>query len=1142
MRRFLFWSSLLLFTVVISLAIWLWTADLGLLKPQVERWVAEKTGREFRIDGRFSVDLARKSIVIAEDVYFGNAAWADSPHMVRIGRAEVHLTLTSLFEGPVVVDLIDIDDADVRLTGREDGQPNWDLGFASDEPSPSRDERPGPPALLKKIDVERVSVVVDSPNRSRTLRLDIATLNQLQRDDGNLELSLDATLDGRAVTLNGELGTWENLLAGADVRYDIAGRLDTFEFSSDGWIDELGNPKRPSLGFAAAGPRINDLLGALGLEQSGEGGIELAGSLMPSDDGPLTLQVQGNLGRMEIEATGSVSDLQHLERIDLDLLATAPDLSRLAGLFGIHQLREAPFMIDVEARRDGRSLVVDRARMVFAEAQFDLSANVPMFPELEDSRIALSIEGSDIERFRYLTGMPGQATGPFSLNFDVEVMPDGVELLHLDLETSLGRIDANGKLGDAPEYVGSEIELTVRSDDLATLGKAYGIDHLPARPMEIRGAAVTTDRGIRTRGPLVGTVNEVRVSLDGTFAVQRGLLGTDLAFGLSGPDLATLIAAFGVTGNIPVQPYEFAGQLQVRDDGYRFRNVAGQLGTSDITADGLLVPRRGITGSRFSFSASGPAFEELTDEIDNLEVHPGNYALSGAITMREDRISFDNVKLDRERGDLRLDLDLGTPVSRGWMRFDVGASGNDIRAFLAGSERFELAESRFEITIEGQRDGSAWSFDTVDIGIGSATAFARGDLEFGEAASRTRFRFSGNIPDLSTLGAINGYRMRPQPISWDAVVTGGGGELNINELTANLGDSDINGSLSYVAGDVPEITLDLESESVVLVPLLEEREQEYDREPERADGRLIPDVAVPFEAMRKLNVDLEISVGEFERDNLYLTDIRLDTELRDGVLRIRDLGFNARSGYLRGRATIEPGDPEGSANVDLIARDFAPGLARTGPDLAMTGDIDLRLSARGNDLRALLGNANGVLMLDTRGGRFSGNRFLSMLYGDLLEEIIDTINPFYRSDPVTPLDCIVVPAKFVDGVMTAEPNSFVRTDKLRIATKSSVDFKTEKISFAVRTTPRRGIGISAAEFLNPFVKITGTLARPRLAVDEQGLLLTGGAAVATGGLSILARGVWDRLNQSGDACALTGEEGRKLLGDQFPEFGPPSTE
>jgi hypothetical protein len=60
------------------------------------------------------------------------------------------------------------------------------------------------------------------------------------------------------------------------------------------------------------------------------------------------------------------------------------------------------------------------------------------------------------------------------------------------------------------------------------------------------------------------------------------------------------------------------------------------------------------------------------------------------------------------------------------------------------------------------------------------------------------------------------------------------------------------------------------------------------------------------------------------------------------------------------------------------------------------------------------------------------------------------------------------------------------------------------------------------------------LSSPELAVDEAGVLITGGAAVATGGLSLLAKGLWDRLSKSGDACKQMSEQALKELQGQLP--------
>jgi len=50
------------------------------------------------------------------------------------------------------------------------------------------------------------------------------------------------------------------------------------------------------------------------------------------------------------------------------------------------------------------------------------------------------------------------------------------------------------------------------------------------------------------------------------------------------------------------------------------------------------------------------------------------------------------------------------------------------------------------------------------------------------------------------------------------------------------------------------------------------------------------------------------------------------------------------------------------------------------------------------------------------------------------------------------------------------------------------------------------------------------------------VLLSGGAAVATGGLSLVARGLWNRLSRSGDPCKQVTDGAIDKLGDRFPQL------
>jgi len=1143
-RKIAFWSLLSLVGIVVLVLAWLWTADLGIFKPQLERWVSNATGREFRIEGRFDVDLATETVVIAEGIRLENADWAEPADMARIGRLEVRLELWSLFNGPVRISYVDFDDAELHVTRNKTGEFNWDVlePRIAPRPAPDPDDAAGLPVRLGVVDIDAVRLVYDSPDRDRPLDLDIHFLDKASGSDDFFELVLDADIDDRAVSLRGRAGPVAALVAGRDVSYEFAGRLDTFSLSSSGQLDTFPLPSRPTITFEATGPDVDDLTRLLGIGEEGSGDIRLKGSLEPQPDGPLILDLGGNLGQTQVEATGRFSDLANLAQFDLELLASGPDLGRILRLAGIHSVREAPFMVDLDASRDGDRLEVSKAQMLFGEARFDATASLPRFPSLDDGMIDVAISGPDIERFRYLTGIPGSATGPFSADLELTVGDDGTENVDLRLATALGEVVASGKLGDAPGYHGSGFDVSARSDSLGGVLAAYGIAGLPATPVTIDGRVQYTADGIRLEGPVAIRYVDAAIEVDGLVALARGGRGTSLDIGIEGPDLAALLAATAGIDKIPARPYDLDARVTVGADGYRFERIAGTIGRSSLSATGRISNTAGLAGSRMEFSLEGPAFEEAVEAMGDVDVRPGPYALSGSATLRSDRLDVSKLVLDRERGNVALDFELGLPLSRRHADFMLDAGGSDVRALLGGVQAFEANELPFSIRFEGRLRDLRLDIERLRTTIGAAEAEASGAIDLSGEGRPTSLEVNGEVPSLAALGKVRGRALRDQRLSWRATINSSAGRIAVDDLDLDIGDSDIDGFVRYAHGDVPEIDIDIESESIVFAPLREPPEEApYDPEPEFADGRLIPDLAVPFEALGRANAKVAVDIGEFTRDALYLRNLAISFDLRDGVLAIERAGFAARSGRIDIRGRLDPAGGEGEASVEIVARDFALGITETNSDLAMTGNLEVALDAAGNDLRTLLGNANGAILLTMHGGRIARNRVFTAIYGDTLREIVRTINPFSKSSPVTPLSCVIIPWRFEDGLVTSVPNSFMRTDKINIAARARINLKNENLKLNIKTTPRGGISFSTAELFNPYVQVVGTLAAPRLAVDEQGVLITGGAAAATGGLSIIATTVWDRLTRSGSPCRETEKQARKGLQALLPDWAPTAT-
>lgn len=85
-------------------------------------------------------------------------------------------------------------------------------------------------------------------------------------------------------------------------------------------------------------------------------------------------------------------------------------------------------------------------------------------------------------------------------------------------------------------------------------------------------------------------------------------------------------------------------------------------------------------------------------------------------------------------------------------------------------------------------------------------------------------------------------------------------------------------------------------------------------------------------------------------------------------------------------------------------------------------------------------------------------------------------------------------------------------------TRGDVNFADESLNLSLRATPREGIGISIGGVANSFLKLGGTFLAPRLEIDPTATMTTGGVAVATGGLSLLAKGLWDRMSAASGIC------------------------
>ena len=110
---------------------------------------------------------------------------------------------------------------------------------------------------------------------------------------------------------------------------------------------------------------------------------------------------------------------------------------------------------------------------------------------------------------------------------------------------------------------------------------------------------------------------------------------------------------------------------------------------------------------------------------------------------------------------------------------------------------------------------------------------------------------------------------------------------------------------------------------------------------------------------------------------------------------------------------------------------------------------------------------------------------------------------------------------------------------MRVIADAVVDMETEEIKIAFQTLPKKGVSLpSVGEVLNPYIGVFGTFSKPVIRIDQESAFIAGGAAVATAGISILAKGLWDRIKSSGDACERAATYAEQVLQAQSNQNDP----
>jgi len=933
--------------------------------------------------------------------------------------------------------------------------------------------------------------------------------------------------------------------AGFPVTFDAVDvRVGSNTLTIDGTLGAPPALSGSEIDLTGGGPDMSALLSLAGIRFPAVP-YRIDGRLRRLDEGVAIEEFDAEVGADRLTITGRVGEWPGLEGTDLEVRASGPSLEPYRAFAGV-DLPADPYELAAEVVPTSRGIRIATTAMRVGSAAGSVVGEIVTEGGLSGTRLQVDIAGDDLTELHWAHGLDGLPSTSFRVAGTVELASrrlrlDGVRGRVGDVE-----LDVDGSLVLAAGTVGSKLDLMAAGPDASWVMDLFGLDKVPAWPFQVAGTVGVTESGI--------TIDDVAVALGDLTGHATGLVtsrerrvGSRLRIDLSGPRLADIETMLGMTG-LPESSFSLTGTVHAEPDGYRLDDTVTIVGPNRLTVDGILATSPDFVGTSLELELGGPDLASLGRLIagwtDLPDLPPEPYTVSTSVIV--DPTGYDIQDLVVTLGDAHATVSgrLGRPPELIGTDLTIQSRGPNASLVTAVTGvSVPVAPFNVDGRVERTTDGYRFSDLRVrladyhlrlDGALGEPPRFVGSDLRVAadgpSLALLAQLSRIGDLPDLSY--QVNGH------------VLGSPRRFRIDDLDVTLGRSDVRGTLSLDLEARPRLRVDLESDMVDLGQLARDR---ADRIQANANdggpfqpqplGRVFSDEPFEFELLNRLDAGIFWRVSTLRSLSTSASDVDLAVSLEDGRLTVGPVdAVGEHGGRLHGRLLLEPAADGHRIELQLALRGAKADLTNrgrgSGRDPTMA-DLVVDLDGHGRTPHEAASRANGDVIVSLAGGEVDSS-IVDMIGADIIVSILDALNPFTGAGSETVgLECAVFVVDVNDGQVLAEPIA-IKTDNVTVVGHGAIDLDTEDLDFEWVTKPRKGFGVSASTLTNPYVKLGGTLAEPALEVKPAQAMISTGVAVATAGLSLLGKGLYDRVTSEGKVCEKALEEAQRRLRGEAP--------
>ncbi len=445
----------------------------------------------------------------------------------------------------------------------------------------------------------------------------------------------------------------------------------------------------------------------------------------------------------------------------------------------------------------------------------------------------------------------------------------------------------------------------------------------------------------------------------------------------------------------------------------------------------------------------------------------------------------------------------------------------------------------FALNLVGGTPAGAWQVDgTAEIGQSLIT------LE--TLSTKAADSWHGQL-DLSSKGLPPAFAVQPYvdadlfPLTLASEVQASAAALALSALNFESPTNQFAGALNLAFDGPLKVTADLQAQRLYL-PLVTSSDAPPEASAEQAEVPVDVDKAqtktdpapvfaeepLDWSWLQAAQVDVALTAQELKLQDAVFTDFNVQLNSADGQLKLEPFAATIGNGGFSGAVELGLTNKDTAADavaalvslqvndVELESFGFVPQEELKGGAL----EVDVQLKTDGRSAHDLAAALQGDILVIVDEARLM-NDFIELAGSDLLMETLNKLNPFSKKDPTTELECALVHFSVEQGVLSTSKQLVMETSKMEIVGDGKVDLNKEQLSITFSPVAKSGVGVNVGSLVK-FLKLGGRLNDPKPAADAGGLLKSGvaiGAAISTGGLSVVADGMASRALNAGSACA-----------------------